>query len=54
MSGSQAGDNITKPDGSIDESFIVIEKQDDMYVFDAEYPRPAHAVSAGTQVRKWD
>jgi hypothetical protein len=33
--------NITKPDGSIDESFVVIEKQDDMYVFDDEHPRPA-------------
>ncbi|NQT02178.1 MAG: acetylxylan esterase [Planctomycetes bacterium] len=47
-------DNITKSDGSIDESFVVIEKQDDMYVFDDEHPRPAHAVSADQTKLPWD
>ncbi len=37
-------DKITKPDGSIDESFVVIENMEDMYVFNDEHPRPAHAV----------
>ncbi|MCP4261146.1 MAG: acetylxylan esterase [Planctomycetes bacterium] len=43
-------DNITKPDGSIDESFITIEKQDDLYVFDDEHPRPAHAVKPNEEL----
>jgi len=47
-------DNIIKPDGSIDESFVVIENQDDMYVFDDEHPRPSHAVSAGAAELPWD
>ncbi len=37
-------DNVTGPDGSIDESFVVIEKIEDMYVFNAEHPRPDYAV----------
>ncbi len=47
-------DNIIKPDGSIDESFVVIENQDDMYVFGQEHPRPAHAVSAEAAELPWD
>jgi len=47
-------DNITKPDGSIDESFVVIEKKDDMYVFDDEHPRPAHAVKPDVEVLPWN
>lgn len=47
-------DNITKPDGSIDESFVVIEKQEDMYVFNAEHPRPAHAVKPDAEKLPWD
>ena len=47
-------DNITKPDGSIDESFVVIQKQDDMYVFSDEHPRPAHAVKPNTKVLPWN
>ena len=35
---------VSKPDGSIDESFVVINKNEDLYVFNDEYPRPAHAV----------
>jgi acetyl esterase/lipase len=37
-------DKVTGPDGSIDESDVVIEKQEDMLVFGPEHPRPAHAV----------
>ncbi len=37
-------DKVTKPDGSIDESFVVIEKKEDMYVFGPDRPRPADAV----------
>jgi hypothetical protein len=47
-------DNITKPDGSIDETFVVIEKTDDMYVFDDEHPRPAHAVKPDVEVLPWN
>jgi hypothetical protein len=43
-------DNITKSDGSIDESFVVIEKKDDLYVFDDEHPRPAHAVKPDAEL----
>ncbi len=46
-------ENLTKPDGSIDESFVVIEKQDDMYVFGPEHPRPAQAVSAEVAELPW-
>jgi len=37
-------DKVTKPDGSIDESDVVIEKQEDLLVFGPAHPRPAHAV----------
>jgi hypothetical protein len=37
-------DKVTGSDGSIDESFVVIEKQEDMYVFNDEHPRPDYAV----------
>ena len=47
-------DKVTKPDGSIDESFVVIEKQEDMYVFGTKHPRPAHAISADVAVLRWD
>ena len=47
-------DNLTNPDGSIDEGFVVIEKQDDMYVFNDEHPRPAHAVKPDIEVLPWD
>lgn len=42
------------PDGSIDESFVVIEKQEDMYAFNADHPRPAHAVSPDVKELPWD
>ena len=47
-------DKLTKEDGSIDESFVVIEKQEDMYVFGPDHPRPAYAVSADQTELPWD
>ena len=47
-------DRVAKADGSIDESFVVIEKEDDMYVFNDENPRPAHAVSGDATELPWD
>jgi len=46
-------DNVSKPDGSIDESFVTIEKTEDLYVFNAEHPRPAYAVSPDAEL-PWD
>ncbi len=36
--------NVIGPDGRIDESPVVIEKTEDLYVFNDEHPRPARAV----------
>jgi hypothetical protein len=47
-------DKVTKPDGSIDEDSVVIEKQQDLLVFDANHPRPAHAVSPETKELLWN
>ncbi|MHC4425003.1 MAG: alpha/beta hydrolase family protein [Planctomycetota bacterium] len=47
-------DKVSRPDGSIDESFVVIEKKEDMYVFGPDHPRPAHAVSGETATLPWD
>ena len=47
-------DKVTGPDGSIDESFVVIEKQEDMYVFNAEHPRPTYAVKPDAKELPWD
>ena len=47
-------DKAKGPDGSIDESFVVIEKMDDMYVFNAEHPRPAYAVKPDVKELPWD
>ena len=47
-------DKVTKPDGSIDESFVVIEKQEDMLVFDTNHPRPVHAVRGDTNELSWE
>ena len=47
-------DKVTAPDGSIDESFVTIEKKEDMYVFTSDHPRPAHAVSAEAAKLPWD
>ena len=37
-------DKVTAPDGSIDESAVVIEKPEQMFVFDKSHPVPAGAV----------
>ncbi|MHC4229235.1 MAG: alpha/beta hydrolase family protein [Planctomycetota bacterium] len=44
---------VSKPDGSIDESFVVVQKNEDLYVFGPDHPRPAHAVSADAEL-PWD
>ena len=46
-------DKITKSDGSVDESFVVIEKQDDMLVFTAEHPMPPHAAAGNVETLPW-
>ena len=45
---------VKKPDGSIDESFITIQEQKDLYVFDDKHPRPAHAVKPDAGHLPWD
>ena len=45
---------VSKPDGSIDESFVVIEDNEGLYVFDDKHPRPAHAVSGDAADLPWD
>ena len=35
---------VAKPDGSVDESDVVIEKTEALHVFTSKHPRPAHAV----------
>jgi len=45
---------MESPGGSIDESFIVIEKQEDMYVFDAEHPRLSNTVIPDAKELPWD
>jgi len=47
-------DKVTGPDGSIDESFVVIEKMEDMFAFNAEHPRPAYAVKPDVKELPWD
>jgi hypothetical protein len=46
-------DKVSKPDGSIDESFVTIEKKDDLYVFNDAHPRPAYAVKPDAEL-PWD
>ena len=41
---------ISKRDNVADESGIVIVKQEDLYVFNAEHPLPSHAVAPNTPV----
>jgi dienelactone hydrolase len=43
-------EKVTKPDGPIDESDIVIEDKEALHVFTAEHPRPAHAVTGKEEV----
>ncbi|UCF15125.1 MAG: prolyl oligopeptidase family serine peptidase [Phycisphaerales bacterium] len=47
-------DKVSKPDGSIDESFVVINKNEDLYAFNAEHPRPSHAVKGDAEGLPWD
>ncbi|MEJ2702820.1 MAG: acetylxylan esterase [Sedimentisphaerales bacterium] len=47
-------DRVSKPDGSIDESFVVMEKHEDMCVFNADHPRPAYAVPGDAKELPWD
>jgi hypothetical protein len=47
-------DKVTKPDGSIDEDFVVIEEIEDMLVFDPNHPRPAYAIGADVNDLPWD
>ena len=44
---------VKKPDGSFDESFVTIEKKEDLYVFDAEHPRPPDAVRPDAEELPW-
>jgi len=46
-------DKVIGPDGSIDESFVVIEKIQDLLVFGPHYPRPAHAVDPNAAELPW-
>jgi len=47
-------DKVAKPDGSIDEDFVIIEKIENMLVFDPNHPRPANAVSGDAEGLPWD
>jgi hypothetical protein len=47
-------DKVTELDGSVDETFVVVEKPEDMYVFNAEHPRPAYTVKPDVKVLPWD
>jgi len=45
---------MRQADGSIDESFVTIEKQEDMYVFNDAHLRPAYAVKGDAAELPWD
>jgi len=47
-------DKVTKSDGSVDESFVTIEKQEDLYAFNEKHPRPANAVKPDVKELPWD
>jgi hypothetical protein len=47
-------EKVTKDDGTIDEDAVVIEKLEDLLVFDANHPRPAHAVKPDTAELAWE
>lgn len=47
-------DKVSKQDGPIDESFVVVEKTEDMYVFNEKYPRPAFVVNPDAKELPWD
>ena len=41
---------VSKPDGTVDESKVTIQKQRDLRVFSPEYPRPKHALGTSSDV----
>ena len=45
-------DAVKKDDGSIDESFVVIEKEEDLWVFGKDNPFPKDAVKPNTPLPK--
>ncbi|TXK46797.1 acetylxylan esterase [Pontibacter qinzhouensis] len=45
-------ENIINDEGEIDESFVKIAQPEDLHVFDAQHPRPAHAVMGDEAVTK--
>ena len=45
---------VKKPDGSIDEGFVTIEEQKDLYAFDDDHPRPANAVKPDAKELPWN
>jgi len=47
-------EKVTGPDGSIDESFVVIEEYKDMYVFNDKHLRPPYAVKPDVKELPWD
>jgi dienelactone hydrolase len=46
-------DKVTASDGSIDESFVVIEQQQELFVFGPDRPRPGHAIGPDTEKLPW-
>jgi len=46
--------NVIDGAGCIDEDSVVIEPKDKLYVFNAEHPRPAHAVAPDVSELPWD
>ncbi|MBN2136181.1 MAG: acetylxylan esterase [Sedimentisphaerales bacterium] len=45
---------VKKPDGSIDETFVTIQPQEDLYAFDDSHPRPTAAVKPDDKHMPWD
>ncbi len=44
---------VTDAEGRIDESFVTVQEEDELYVFDKEHPRPANAVGPEDEL-PWD
>jgi predicted alpha/beta-hydrolase family hydrolase len=45
--------NVINESGRIDESAVVIESKEDLYVFGPDHPRPAHAVGSRVSELVW-
>lgn len=43
-------EKVSKPNGSIDESFVKIQKYEDLYVFNKKHPQPQHALKPTTKL----